>query len=187
VKFRHVGLLCLSAIVALSSCVSAPRVSDPSGVDINVALVPENYLLQMYGSGPNDGNPYRTPGSMITGKPHEFVRLGITIASTRKATIYVDGIVAKNAAGEEGARFYPKSEFSDYTAQWSNKMRARAQEIIQDTYVPDSGFVVSPGKVTYYAVLIGKKELPRPLTVTASVGVDTDSPRQLVVEVAEKK
>jgi hypothetical protein len=181
---RSVIVLSIIGIIILGGCASAPRVSDPSGVDISVVrLTLDQAMMLSFTDGPN---PYQAPGGLIS-HPDEFVVLRFVVVAAQKAEVSVDSITALNPDGGRVAKYVYIDGLSDYINSWNAFTRAQSIQVVQNTYLPGDHFQVGPGHHTYYAVLIGKNPIPRPFTVEADVSVDDGQPRNFSFNVTDSK
>jgi hypothetical protein len=183
-KLSSISLVLCS--ILLAGCVSAPKVSDPSGVDISVVRLTSDQALMSFGAAPTDANPYRTPGGMMMGYPHELIVLRFTVVAAKKAQISIDGITATGSDGSDVAKYYYIDDYTNYVTSWQGDLAVKKAQVVQDTYLPGDHFQAWLGHHTYYAVLVGKNPIPRPYQAKVSISVDDGTPRIFTFDVAGK-
>jgi hypothetical protein len=133
-----------------------------------------------YGQGGSfEPDPYLPSGQVLTSSNNPFVVLRIEIASIRKAFVSLDDAEAKDSSGTVVARLSSKPDFLDLLRRQSTDEQLLNQLGIkvERTYFPDGGVRIDPGSRSFAVVLVGKTQLPMPLTVTAQLSVDAGTPR----------
>ncbi len=180
-----VSVLLAFVAIAFGACMSAPKVTDPSGVDVDVMCLTPTQAIMTFGSAPNEPNPYRTPGGVII-SPHELVVLRITIAAAHKAAISINDITASNPDGDSVAHFNEPEQFIAYIDGWKSPITAQNVQIVRNTYIPGTNFTSRTGRHSYYAVLIGKNPIPRPFQVKVDISVDNGDSRFFTFDVVKK-
>ena len=180
-----VSALIVLVALAFTACMSAPKVADPSGVDIDVVCLTPVQALMAFGSTTDEVNPYRTPGGVII-SPHEFVVLRFAITASRKAEISINDITASNPDGDSVAHFNEPEQFITYIGGWKSPVTAKNVQIVRDTYIPGTAFTSRTGRHSYYAVLIGKNPIPRPFQVKVDISVDNGESRFYTFDVVKK-
>lgn len=168
------GALCCVIAVLLAGCSTLPRVQDPSGVDVSVTGLTDQKVMIYYGQGgPFEPDPYLTSGQLLTSS-NPFIALRIEIASLRKAYVTLDDAEAKDSSGAVVARLSGKSDFLDLLRRQSadEQLLNQLDIKVERTYFPDRGVRIDPGDRSFAVVLVGKTQLPTPLTVTAQLSVE---------------
>jgi hypothetical protein len=180
------GFLSLAFVIALAGCMSAPKVVDPAGVDISVVKLTRDQAVMSYGGGSlKEPNPYRMPGGILMGQPHELIVLRFSMVASRNAQVFVNSITARTADGASVARYDELDEYAAYISGWKSPLTERNVQIVRDSYIPGSSFKIRPGRHTYYAVLIGKNPIPRPFKVSVDIYVDEGNSRFFDIDVPQ--
>jgi hypothetical protein len=114
--------------------------------------------------------PYKVPDEIISKIDRDFVVLAVEVDSPKGGEEIK--LLSLNADGGQ-ARYYEKADFVGWWMAAGDISGDQAwKRYIDRTYLPSSSFRAHRGKQVYYAVLMGKKPLARPLTVNASFLVD---------------
>jgi hypothetical protein len=179
---KPIIVLGLVALIALGGCAGAPKISDPSGVDIKVTFLPlEQAAMLSFVDGPN---PYQTPGGLFT-HPNDYIVLRFDVQASRKGQVSVNGATALGPDGASVARFDYIDDFCSYIAGWNSPSAGPMIQVVKNTYLPSDSFTASLGHRSYYAVLIGKTPLPKPYQVRVDVSVDNGESRIFSFDVAK--
>ena len=168
------GALCCVIAVLLAGCSTLAKVQDPSGVDVSVTGLTDQKVRIYYGQGGIfEPDPYLPSGQLLTGSI-PFMVLRIEIASLRKAFVSLDDAEAKDSSGTVVARLSSKPDFLDLLGRQSTDEQLLNQLDIklERTYFPGRGVRTDPGTRSFAVVLVGKTQLPTPLTVTAQLTVE---------------
>jgi hypothetical protein len=176
-------LACLAALF-LAGCATLPKVSDPSGIDVSVTGLSDQKVMIYYGQGgPNQPDPYIASYQLLGGSNDAYVVIRIELASLRKASVTLNDAVATDSSGNVVARLSSKRGFLGLLRQKSadEQLQTQLGVIVERTYFPDGGVEIGPGTRSYAAVLVGKPQLPTPLTVTGRMTVE-DAPRSFQVQ-----
>ena len=173
------GALCCGIAVLLAGCSTLPRVQHPSGVDVSVTALTDQKVMIYYGQGgPFEPDPYLASGQLLT-RSDPFLVLRIELASIRKAFVTLDYAEAKDSSGTVVACLSSKPDFLALLLRQSTDEQLLNQLSIkvERTYFPDGGVRIDPGSRSFAVVLVGKTQLPTPLTVTAQLSVEAGTPR----------
>jgi hypothetical protein len=171
--------------LVLVGCAGLPSVHDPSGVDISVTGLSDRQVFVYYGQGgPFEPDPYIANSALFAPEKHQFIVLRIEIASLQKTTITLNSATARDENGAVVARLYSKREFLALLKSESvdDQQLSAFNLKVEQTYIPDRGIEMTPGKRTYVAVLMGKPPLPHSLTVTARIDPGIGTPRTLLID-----
>jgi hypothetical protein len=110
--------------------------------------------------------PYKVPDAIIFKIDREFVVLAIEVDSPKGGEEIK--LLSLNADSGQ-ARYYEKSDFVGWWMAAGDISGDQAwKRYVDRTYLPASSFRAHLGKQVYYAVLMGKKPLARPLAINAS-------------------
>jgi hypothetical protein len=148
-------------------------------VDVAVTGLTDQKVQIYYGQGGDfEPDPYIPSGQLLT-TTYPFLVLRIELASLRKAFVTLDDAEAKDSSGTVVARLYRKPEFMGMLARQSTDEQLLNQlgVKVERTYFPDGGARIDPGNRSFAVVLVGKTQLPTPVTVTAQLTVDAGTPR----------
>jgi hypothetical protein len=179
---KSVIVLMLVMLITLGGCASAPKVNDPSGVDVSVLrLSPDQAMMLSFVDGPN---PYQVPGGVFT-HPHEYIVLRFEVVAARKGQVSINSIVALGPDDASVARYDYLDDFCGYIASWNSPTVGPSIQVVKNTYLPGDSFTATLGHRTYYAVLIGKNPIPRPFQVKVDVSVDNGDPRIFTFDVTK--
>jgi hypothetical protein len=176
----------LFALLVLVCCASAPRIIDPSGVDVSVSRLTPDQALMSFSATPADPNPYRTPGGLLMGYPNELVVLRFDISAATQSPVAINAITATGNDDSRVARYFYIDEYAKYIAGWQLPVSVRNGEIVKETYLPGDRFVVRQGKRSYYAVLVGKNPIPRPFQVRVDLCAGNDQSRIFTFDITGK-
>jgi len=165
-------------------CAGVPKVTDPSGVDINVVSLTEREVLGRFGMT-TDGNPYVAPGAAVMGTPGEYIVLRFDISASHEGIFHLNRIDALGPDSKPVATAFERDGFASYAPKWTDdeSLAKKLSVNVERTYLPGYDFPIRPGRRTYYAVLAGKRPLPRPFVVTVSVSIDSGTARDFAFQV----
>lgn len=177
---RLPGLLLIGLSLILLGCVTIPKVTSPSGVDISVSAMSISQLKRNYGidvSG--DLNPFIPRSGVLTRQRNDFVVLKIDIAANRKAEVSLDDAVARDASGTVVAKLYTWSQFQGMLKQEYTAGRDYQQVYnrAHNAYLYSLQTEISPGRTSELVVLVGKHPLPKSVEVLVQMTVASGQPR----------
>lgn len=179
-RYRLILLPLLALSLTLFGCVTVPKITSPSGVDISVSAMPMSELKSYYGIGVSgDLNPFIPRSGVLTQQRYDYIVLKIEIAANRNAEVALDYAVARDAAGSTVARLYTWSQFRDLLKQEFTAGRDYQQvyDKARNAYLYNAQTKVSPGRTSDIVVLVGKHPLPDTVEVLAQLTIGSGQPR----------
>ena len=156
--------------LGLLSCATMPK--GPLGpASASLRLIPENELAYAYGST-SEENPFIAPGSLVTGKPKDFVVLELKLSLPAAARVEVDASIS-GLMGSPVAILTARDLY-DYLSGFnlgSPAEKAR-RSIIDQLCLPDTSLNLKAGMRSYYMVVSCDHPYPPDAHVVAQVYIE---------------
>jgi len=187
VSFLFVALSALA--LALSSCSTIPKVTDPSGVDVSVTQMTPGEISASYGFDTGDTgdniNPYLARTGYLTRQTLDFIVLQLKITAAVPAKVYLYRWSARGPSGNEVAALYSRDALRTQIDAWNQPGRGlqQANDTIRRSYLPSTTIEIGPGRRTYVLVFAGKHPMPLPATVVVDLSVNSGKGRSFLLTV----
>ena len=178
----YILLLFFSLFSLLFSCVSAPKILEPS-IRLSVASIDE--LKAKFGYTYKT-NPYLEPVSSFAGKKNEFVVLRIELNLIKASRLVAKATIVSSDRGKELARVYDMERFKLYWDMQAEGPKDSIRESnIQRSYLPWLSFNAKSGSSIYYLVLVGPNPIDRPAKLSAQLFVEGLNPQVLDIDLPQ--
>ncbi len=161
-------LLLASLLVQSCTTISERPSGAPSLDALSVRIATNDELSASASIMPS---PYEPPDGLFVKSDQGFVVLVIEVTGASGANqVELTGMRTQ----EKGISFQTRDAF---IAWWKNRNIYEGSDhawerYIRQTYLPPGNFRLSRGDSTYFAVLMGKRPIPKPLSIEARFKVD---------------
>jgi hypothetical protein len=173
----HVLSAALAVALTAAGCASAPEPTSPSVSGQILTRTEVSYI-----GATRETNPFIPLSRVIHGAPDEFAVVRIHLGLPAPTLVTIDGSV-RDGTGAEVARLQSYQDMADYWNDPTDQLPFRTIQARSDTlqrwYVPSLSFQGNKGRTEYVVVFKGNNPIPRPATVTLSVGFGDEAPQEL--------
>lgn len=176
-SIRPIVLLLVSLFLCTCSTVSNSSVPADLVDSFNVRLAT---LQETENSGTIRPSPYIPPDGLFLKSDQEFIVLVIeAVSESGDSQASLIDIVASDGS----TRYRTKNEFISWwkTRSVYESYRRDWQRFLDRTYVPEGVFSIERGKSTFIAVMMGKRPIPKPLSVEARFMVNGQEQKFLIL------
>ncbi|MBL8965551.1 MAG: hypothetical protein JNG85_01010 [Spirochaetaceae bacterium] len=164
------GLFLLPLLMAFISCTTPPEVSDHPAATLR--RVPFSMVGAEFGNS-RAASAFKPKTSLVFGKKNEFVVVAIELNLAKRSRVDIDAVLS---SGDSGLAMSAASRESmiDYwtTNAASDKESAVVLDAIERYYLPNKSMTASPGRHSYYMVVVGPNPLPLPASLEVKVRID---------------